>query len=202
MLFRSGWVDLSDGRYYFGDDGIMYMGWHDIDGKKYFFSKISGNLVTNEIVGEYNLTEDGSAVPLSDVQNRAKVIVAAAGNDPANIYNWVRSHNSYNSIAINRDLAQIEEIGWAYFANYALDNKNVVCYCMAAVTDLLFKQAGYNTRIVCGSIQGKGAHYWNQVYINGQWLNYDLSMGYYAVSMAYLKSYKYTVTQYVSAKYY
>ena len=35
---QTGWVDLSDGRYYLGDDGIRRTGWQTIDGKRYYLS--------------------------------------------------------------------------------------------------------------------------------------------------------------------
>ncbi|MDE5854221.1 MAG: transglutaminase-like domain-containing protein, partial [Ruminococcus sp.] len=156
----------------------------------------------NKIVGDYNLTEDGSAVPLSAVQNRAKAIISSTGTDATAIYNYVRNNNKYSLIESTRSLSQIESVGWSYFANYALDNRFVVCYYFAAVTDLLYKQAGYQTRIVYGTGHYTSEHYWNQVYVNGTWLNYDACNGYCGVSDAVLKSKNYTWYQNVYPKYY
>ncbi len=197
-----GWVTLDDGKYYFGNNGEMVTGWNDIDGKKYYFNETSGKLETNKIVGGYNLTEDGSAVPLSAVQNRAKGIIDSIGTSAPVIYNYVYNHNKYSLIESTRSLAQIEEKGWSYFANYSLDNRFVVCYYFAAVSDLLYKQAGYQSRIVYGTGHQTSDHYWNQVYINGTWLNYDACNGYCGVSDAVLQSKNYTVYKYVYPKFY
>ena len=32
---QTGWTDLTDGRYYLGDDGIRRTGWQTIDGSRY-----------------------------------------------------------------------------------------------------------------------------------------------------------------------
>ena len=33
----TGWLDIGDGRYYFGEDGAMHTGWLELDGNRYFF---------------------------------------------------------------------------------------------------------------------------------------------------------------------
>ena len=42
---QAGWVELSDGRYYLGDDGILRTGWQTIDGKRYYLGD-SGAMFT------------------------------------------------------------------------------------------------------------------------------------------------------------
>lgn len=202
MVF--GWATFDEGKYFFGDDGVMVTGWKTIGGKKYYFNTSSGVMETNKIVGDYNLESDGHAVALSAVQKRAKEIIASTGKSATAIYNYVCNNNKYRFIEETRTLAQIESKGWSYFANYALDNRFVVCYYFAAVTDLLFKQAGYQTRIVYGTGRGTGDHYWNQIYDedSGKWVNYDTCNGYRAVTFAYLQTQNYTFYQYVYPKYY
>ena len=36
FAMQTGWVDLNDGRYFLGDDGIRRTGWQTIDGKRYY----------------------------------------------------------------------------------------------------------------------------------------------------------------------
>ena len=45
---------------------------------------------------------------------------------------------------------------------------------MAAQMDILLEQAGYQCRVVHAT-HGSGDHYWNQIYINGTWTNYDVT---------------------------
>jgi hypothetical protein len=66
----------------------------------------------------------------------------------------------------------VEATGWACFALYTIDRSSASCYYLAALQDYLFREAGYTSRIVYGT-QGSGVHYWNQVLVNGSWLNYD-----------------------------
>ncbi|MBR3970087.1 MAG: hypothetical protein IKJ87_03315 [Ruminococcus sp.] len=199
-----GWVTLEDGKYFFGENGIMVTGWNTIGGNKYYFSQANGKLVTNKVHDGYNLNEDGMAVPLSAVQKRAQTIINSTGKDPVKIYNYVTKNNMYRHIESTRTLDQINKKGWAYFANYSLDNRYVVCYYFAAVTDLLFQQAGLKCRIVYGTGRGTGDHYWNQVYDSKTktWINYDTCNGYCGVSFSYLQSQNYTFYQYVYPKYY
>ena len=103
----------------------------------------------------------------------------------------------YKFIESTKSLAQIQTIGWSFFANYAMNNRFVVCYYFAAVTDLYFQEAGLESRVVYGTGRGDGDHYWNQVYINGVWTNYDTCNHYKNVTDAYLKAMNYTWKQIV-----
>lgn len=201
-VMQTGWVTIDSSKYYFAADGEMQTGWVTISGKKYYFNPSDGKMMTNTIVGDYNLAADGHAIAFSAVQKRANTILASTGKTAGAIYNYVVSHNYYKFIESTKSLAQIESIGWSYFANYALDKPAVVCYYFAAVTDLLFQQAGYTTRIVYGTGRGSGDHYWNQVYVDGKWLNYDTCNGYNGVSFTTLQNANYTIYQYVNAKFY
>lgn len=63
-----------------------------------------------------------------------------------------------------------------YFANYAMGNRYITSYYFAALQDILFHQAGYESRIVYGTA-GNGDYYWNQVKTDGVWVNYDACGG-------------------------
>lgn len=198
-----GLQEIDGDKYYFDTDGKMVSGWQEVDGVKYYFNPTSGKMEKNKVIDNTTaLSNEGSAVAMSAVQKRAQNIITSTGTNATNIYNWVRNNNRYSLIESTRSLADIEAKGWDYFANYSLNNRFVVCYYFAAVTDLLFKQAGYETRIVYGTGTHTSDHYWNQVYINGKWLNYDTCNGFCGVSDEYLKSLTYTWTQFVYAKYY
>lgn len=193
----TGWQNIGGGRYCFSSDGKMLTGWQTIDGKMYHFDSASGIMSVSTVIDGYTIGPDGVAVRISAVQLRANDVIASIGTDAQNIFNYVRSHNKYKYIEETKPLAQIESIGWSYFANYAMDNRFVVCYYFAAVTDVLFRQAGFETRIVYGTGRGDGDHYWNQVRINGVWTNYDTCNGYANVTDDYLKLQNYTWYKYV-----
>ncbi len=193
---QTGFQTLDDGTYYFNADGKMQFGWQTIDGKKYYFYE-NGKMAVSCRIDGYNLAGDGTAFPMSEVQKRAASIIATIGKTPDAVYNYVRSHNRYKYIEATKTLAQIQSIGWSYFANFAMDNRNIVCYYFAAITDILFQEAGLRSRVVYGTGTGTGDHYWNQVYINGTWTNYDTCNGFANVTDEYLKTYTYTWKQFI-----
>ncbi len=196
-VVQTGFITLDDGKYYFNADGKMQFGWQTIDGKQYYFDKTSGKMATSGRVDGYNIGPDGVAVPMSDVQKKAASVIASIGKNPDNIYEYVIANNMYKFIESTKSLAQIQTIGWSFFANYAMNNRFVVCYYFAAVTDLYFQEAGLESRVVYGTGRGDGDHYWNQVYINGVWTNYDTCNHYKNVTDAYLKAMNYTWKQIV-----
>jgi len=197
----TGWQISSSSKYYFAKDGKMLTGWQTIDGKRYYFYPSSGQMAVNTVIDGYKIGADGSAVTMSAVQKRANEVIASIGTGVQTIYTYVRNNNRYSFMEQTRPLSEIETVGWSYFANYAMDNRFVVCYYFAAITDVLFRQAGYETRVVYGTGHGEGDHYWNQVKINGVWRNYDTCNGYADVDDAYLKSRNYTWKLYVNPEY-
>lgn len=203
-VMATGWKTFDDGKYYFDTNGVMVTGWKTIDSKKYYFDEKTGKMETNLIKDGYNITADGSAVAFSDVQKRGQKIIDSIGTNRDSIYYFVCNNNKYRYIEPTRTLAQINSKGWGYFADYSLSNRYVVCYYFAAVTDLLYHQAGYKTRIVYGTGRGTGDHYWNQVYdaSTDTWVNYDTCNGYRAVTFSYLQTQNYTFKQYVYPTYY
>lgn len=198
---RTGLQTIAGKIYFFNSSGKMQTGWQTIDGNRYYFDTSTGIMAVNTTIDGYEIGSDGIASSLSAIQIRANEILASIGTSATNIYNYVRSNNKYKYIEETKTLAEIESIGWSYFADYAMDNRFVVCYYFAAITDVIFQQAGYETRIVYGTGRGTGDHYWNQIKVNGVWTNYDTCNGYADVTDDYLISLNYTWTQYVYPEY-
>ena len=210
-----GMQKIDDSTYYFDEDGVMYTGWLELDGKKYYFLPDTGAMARNMVVDDTNLLNDGTAAPLVDSQIRAKDVLKKSGTSLHGIYSYICNNNKYQYMEATRSLDEIQKVGWSYFATYMMDNRYGVCYYLAAITDILFKQAGYQTRIVYGTGRATSDHYWNQVLVNGQWLNYDTCNGFEGVTEAYLKTANnpnsngysntgigYTIKAYVITRYY
>ena len=199
---QKGWTEIDGNKYYFStEDGSMVYGWQTIDNTTRHFDEATGVLSTNCTIDDYRIDADGVAKKLSAVQLRARSILSTISATPDGIFNYIRNHNYYRMIESTRTLQQIEDLGWGYFANYAMDNRFVVCYYFAAIQDLLFHEAGYESRIVYGNGTHTSDHYWNQVKINGVWTNYDACNGCANVSDAYLTSLTYTWYQFVYPNY-
>ena len=204
----TGWQYLDNAWYYFDNSGVMKTGWNTIDGARYYFDVNNGQMLTNTTLAGYNIESDGKAYPFSSVQNRAVKILSSIEKTPDSVYDYVCAHNEYKSMSNVKKYSEIKSDDWAKFADYAMDNKYVVGCYFAAVTDLLFKQAGYQTRIVYGTGRGTSEHYWNQVYVKGQWLNYDTCNGLAGVTDDYLKTPSkqtgvgYKFKEYLTPKYY
>ena len=205
---QTGWQYLDNAWYYFDNSGVMKTGWATIEGSTYYFDTKTGQMAANTMLSGYNIESDGKAYPFSSVQNRAVKILSTIEKKPDAIYDHVCAHNEYKSMSNTKKYSEIKSSDWAQFANYAMDNKGVVGYYFAAVTDLLFKQAGYQSRIVYGTGRGTSEHYWNQVYVNGKWLNYDACNGFAGVTDEYLKTPSkqtgagYKFKEYLTPKYY
>ncbi|HEZ7986317.1 MAG TPA: hypothetical protein RWO09_05230 [Ruminococcus sp.] len=197
----TGPVRFEDGDYLFGEDGKMLFGWHTVAGNKYYFEPSSGKMLKNRSIDGLWLNKNGVAEPLSDIQKKAEALIAKTGKTAAGIFNYVAANNVYKMIEATKTLAQIESIGWGHFAEYAMNNRYVVCYYFAALTDVMFQQAGFESRIVYGTGRGSGDHYWNQIKVNGVWTNYDTCNGYANVTDAFLASQNYTIKQYVTANF-
>lgn len=197
---QTGWITVNSNQCYFNEDGKMVFGWQTIDGSEYFFDNY-GIMKTNTTIDGKVLGADGKVQAISAVQQRANSVIAQIGTSTEAIYSFVRNNNRYSHMEETKSQAQIEAIGWSYFANYAFDNRFIVCYYYAAITDLLYKQAGYESRIVHGTGRGSGEHYWNEIKINGYWTCIDTCNGYFQVSFSYLQSQNYTFYNYVYPTY-
>lgn len=196
----TGWQTVNDNQCYFNENGEMVFYWQTIDGDEYYFNKY-GIMETNTTIDGKVIGADGKVKPLSAAQQKANSVIAEIGTDTKAIYDFVTSHNRYKMIEDTKSQAQIEAIGWSYFANYAFNNRFIVCYYFAAVTDILLKQAGWESRIVHGTGTGTGEHYWNEVKVNGTWYCIDTCNGFYMVSFSTLQAKNYTFSNYIYPTY-
>ncbi|MBP0961239.1 MAG: hypothetical protein J5864_03765 [Oscillospiraceae bacterium] len=126
-----------------------------------------------------HLEPSGKTYPVTDetllrVLDSCSNILKDHGNGVDDIYKFCVDDSGYKFMEKTKTLEEIENIGWTYFADYALTHYFSVCYYMAAEMDVLLEQAGYQCRVVHAT-HGSGDHYWNQIYINGQWTNYDVT---------------------------
>lgn len=219
----TGWITMGSTRRYFGEDGIMYKMWHEIDGSRYCFGGVDGVMltgwaeiggsryyfgtdgimVTNAVVGDWYLTENGTAISqtLHVNRERAQEAFAANGTSVDGIFDYVRSTTRYKKIESTKTLAQIESKGWLYYVDYSMTHYYGVCYYLAAKMDFLLREAGYECRIV-HSTHGSGDHYWNQININGTWVNYDCTNGLRARTWEQMVAYgSYRFLGYVTPEY-
>ena len=160
-------------------------------------SNTTETVTTTSITNPSMTTEITQAQVYDELINKANKILEETGTTPIDIYGFVSNNNKYRYIEETRTLDEIESKGWAYYANYAINNRYVVQYYFAAITELLFQCAGYESRIVYGTGRGTGDHYWNQILIGGEWINYDACNGYYEVDDDYLKKQNYTYKEYL-----
>lgn len=184
----TGWQVLTGYTYYFKQDGEMSVGWQEIDGKEYYFYPENGTMAKNTVIDEKTIGADGVAREPGVVseklllnRERAQTALVQNGRTVSDIFNYMRATNRYKFMESTRTLAQIEANGWLYYVDYAFTHYYGVCYYMTAKMDFLLQEAGYECRIVHAT-HGSGDHYWNQVKVNGAWLNYDCTNGYNAYS--------------------
>ena len=177
----TGWQNLDGHRYYFNINGVMTTGWATIGDNKYYFYPEDGTLAVNVTIDGYYLGMDGVASEgkLALNKQRAQNALNQYGTSVSAIYNYMRSTNRYKYTESTRTLEQIEANGWLYYVDYAFTHYYGVCYYMAAKMDFILQEAGYECRIVHAT-HGSGDHYWNQVNIDGTWVNYDCTNGYNA----------------------
>jgi hypothetical protein len=177
-LLQTGWKTLDGNCYYFTSTGVMRTGWVTIDGNQYYFDE-NGVMQTNcEINGMY-LDENGLVMSalLHTNKERAKAALEKYGTSVSGIYNYVQATNHHRYTEDTKTIEQLNSVGWLSLVDYAMQNYYCVCYYMAAKMDFVLREAGYQCRIVHAT-HGSGDHYWNQIYINGAWTNYDCTNGY------------------------
>ena len=170
----TGWQD-TDGRHVFFsyEDGSMVTGWQTIDGIRFFFHEDGSMAADTEIDGQ-RIQPNGYA--MSDTLYEATLTIqegmAAHEPTPDGIFDYIRETNRYKKIENTKTLEQLEEIGWTYLVNFATKNYYTVSYYMAAKMDYTLRLHGFTCRIVHAS-HDNGDHYWNQVLIGEEWVNYD-----------------------------
>ena len=127
----------------------------------------------------YHLEPSGKTYPVTNdvllkLLDSCQSVLKEKGTSVDDIYKFCISDSAYKYMEKTKTLEELEEKGWTYFADYAMHNYYSVCYYMAAQMDILLEQAGYQCRVVHAT-HGSGDHYWNQIYINGTWTNYDVT---------------------------
>lgn len=172
-----GWNVIEGVTYFFNNDGSHLTGWQELEGKRYYFNE-SGAMVTDQDVDDMHLGSDGVAMTKLYFQNklRAQNALNQYGTSVSGIYNFVRSTTRYKKTESTKTIGQINSLGWLYFVDYSMTHYYGVCYYLAAKMDFVLTEAGYECRIVHAT-HGSGDHYWNQININGTWVNYDCTNG-------------------------
>lgn len=201
---QSGWQTVENDKYYFGNDGKGSNGFQTLNGKTYYFT--NGKMAVNTSVGLYKIGSDGVCTKVtvydsSNAKYRADEIIASTGKSASALYSYVAGHVKYKFVNVPEVYSNPNVADWADMAAYAMNRGTGACYHYAAYLDILFKRAGYTSRIVVGTGHYTSLHCWNQVYINGAWVNYDACNKYSGVTDSYLMSKNYTFGQYVSASY-
>ncbi len=202
-ILQKDWFTEEENTYYANEEGIILTGWQTIEENKYYFYPENGAMAVNTSIDGINLGADGKEISekLALNKKRAQNVFNDRGRSVSAIYSYMRSTNRYKYIESTRTLSQIESNGWLYYVDYAFTHYYGVCYYMAAKMDFLLREAGYTCRIVHAT-HGSGDHYWNQVYINGDWINYDCTNGYNAYSWSrIIKAGNYTFLGYVEPVY-
>ena len=167
-IMQTGWQELDGQKYYFGETGAMQTGWQVVENYKYHFSD-TGVMTVSTTLDGFVIGADGKAI--TSLKNRMNAITNSY-TTPDKIYSYMVNHFWYKYNEATKTYAQIASIGWDKYAEYILNNRCGVCYYLAACMDYMLQNAGYTTRMIHAT-HSSGDHYWNQVYVDGAWLNYD-----------------------------
>lgn len=160
-----------NGNSYFSDEqGVLQSGWKELNGNFYYFQPESYTMVKSATVEGYIIDADG--VAKTQLAVTVNNLLKSSGTTPYSIYKYMTANYRYRKIEATRTREELNAQGWDKLVSYLLTNKRGVCYYLAATMDYFMQQAGLTTRIVHAT-HSTGDHYWNQVYVNGAWLNYD-----------------------------
>lgn len=165
----AGWFFADDATYYCGADGSVCVNWQCIDGAYYYFNE-DGTMAVSTTVDGYLIDADGIAA--TALKSQVLSMLPAAGDTPDSIYAYLTANYRYRRIEDTRTFEQLEQAGWDTLVEYTLANGRGVCYYLASTMDYFLQAAGYETRIVYAN-HLTGNHYWCQVWVNGEWRNYD-----------------------------
>jgi glucan-binding YG repeat protein len=171
---EAGWKLVDGVKHYFFPVGCyMATGWQTIDGVKFYFYEDGTMAADTEIDGQ---KIQANGYTMSDLLCEATVKIQSGikeyGTTPDSIFDYMRATNRYKKTEATKTLDELNAVGWTFLVNYATKNYYTVCYYMAAKMDYICKLMGYTSRIV-HSTHGTGDHYWNQVLIGEEWVNYD-----------------------------
>lgn len=187
----SQWMMIGEEWYHFDEEGYGQRGWYEENGNRYWLELTGERLhdTRKEIDGiTYEFDAWGIArravkapvvIPPEDQKSDLEKMVDAmadqvlAGiitpqmNDhqkAAAIYSWVRGHLSYS--------ASMGTIGdWPTAAYEGFRRRRGHCYTYYATSLALLSRAGIPSVEVIRSTDND--HYWNLVYVDGEWLHFD-----------------------------
>lgn len=192
-----GWYskNSTDTYYYDYETGQNSHGWKEIDGKNYYFDEHGklDNTVNGETdavkVNRRSTPDDNTwdtAYNNLSAETKAKLqeILNKYGKSPNQIYNYVHDNFKYKYVAEK----SVEEN-----AKYMLNNGTGACYNYAALTYLLFREAGYNTYYVTGKGWQPGDYHC--------WILAEFDGGWYYVDSLYVRSAKLTKAQLIKLGY-
>lgn len=185
------WLLLEGEWYHVDENGYGQRGWYEEEGNRFWLEMTGERLhdTTREIDGiTYDFDEWGAArrvvkapvaiTPEEEKSDMEKLVdsmadqVLAAITTPemndhqkaAAIYSWVRGHMSYS--------ASMGSIGdWPTAAYEGFRRGRGHCYTYYALSLALLSRAGIPSVEVIRSTDND--HYWNLIYVDGEWLHFD-----------------------------
>lgn len=162
-----GFLDISGARYNFVN-GVPRKGMQKIGSDTYYFNS-QGIMCKGTVIDGYSFDNSGIGQPVSEaykeLNSRVEEILKTTGTEIRPIYDYCVEHITYK---------YTEEKDWTQMALEALKTGRGACYHRAALLDFMLKKAGYKTRVIWKKDVGAKQHYWNQVYVNGTWMNLDV----------------------------
>lgn len=203
-VMTTGWAVVGNSKYYFKNDGVAANGFYTIDGNTYYFE--NGKMAVNTTVGLYVIDSNGVCTKATTITGpmakyKADEIIALIGKDAYSLYAYVVNHMYYSFVNVPAVYNNAQTADWASIAAFGMNRGYGACYHFAAYLDVLFKEAGYTSRIVVGTGYYTSLHCWNQIYVNGTWVNYDAVNRIYGASTSYLMNVGFTFNQYVNYSY-
>ena len=165
-----GMVECMDGTRISDAEGHPLKGWQNYDGKSYYIYEDSYLVAKSTTIDGFTIGADGAAH--SALYLKAEQTIANTTHNPDALYSFVTRNYRYKKIENTRTRDQLNQAGWDTLVAYTIEKRAGVCYYLAATLDYFMQMCGYKTRLVHAT-HSTGDHYWNQIYVNGQWLNYD-----------------------------
>lgn len=180
-----GWVKKKNHKFYY-KKGVKVTGWKRINGKKYYFDKKTGRLLTDTIAGtakegRYYVDKRGIRVTAREIKmavsfvdkhtkpgwSRDKKLKACYD------YLWqvCKYERAYDKVAIEK----MPEYG-----GYMLKMGKGNCYRRAAAFAYIARVLGYDSRVGVGGVSSRNTalspHGWAEIKIGGKWYMCDISM--------------------------
>ena len=195
--------------YYDYQTGGCYRGWHEIDGKRYYFYE-SGALARSTTVDGVVMGSDGAAAGQASGTTTALTTTAASGSGTAATRTPVKPDGTvsaemgkrlddilskygrtpleiYNYVHDHFTYKWTAEQSLEENAAHMLDYGTGSCYNFAALTYLLFQRAGYDVYYVTGKGWQPGDYHC--------WILANFDGGWYYVDSLYVRSAKLTAAE-------